>query len=167
MSQISSKCAATGSPTSMSTIRVPPYRVVTRTAPAGCSLDFSDDLGFLAARAPAQRVERSVGILRRDDRQELAFIRDVQRIEPQQFAGAAHRVAHGNRSSKSTMPRPQSRASSFSEVATPPRVGSRIQRIAGPGPAARASTSGRTERVSERRSASKSSSPRASRIVMP
>ena len=70
-------------------------------------------------------------------------------------------------SSERTTPSPQSRASSFKEVATPPRVGSRIQRM--PGPAARnmASTSGNTLRVSEYRSPSISSSPRASKMVMP
>ena len=50
-------------------------------------------------------------------------------------------------------PKSQSRASSFSEVATPPRVGSRIQRMPGRRDPARASTSGSTDRVSEQSSA--------------
>ena len=60
---------------------------------------------------------------------------------------------------------PQSRASSLSAVATPPRVGSRIQRMPGPAASTTASTIGSTERVSDERSASSSRSPRASRIV--
>ena len=56
---------------------------------------------------------------------------------------------------------------SFSDVATPPRVGSRIQRIPGAHVSSNASTNGHTHRVSDTRSASKSNSPRANRIVMP
>ena len=73
----------------------------------------------------------------------------------------------GTSSSRSTMPSPLSRASSLSAVATPPRVGSRIQRTPLAHAPISASTNGHTERVSERRSASRSSSPRASRIVIP
>ena len=73
----------------------------------------------------------------------------------------------GIRSSNTSTPAPESRASSFSDVATPPRVGSRIQRIPGPAAFTSASTSGSTGRVSEQSSASRSRSPRASRIVMP
>ena len=81
----------------MSTTRVPPYRVVTSTVPAGCSRTSPMIGGLLPAGRVAAALERRVGIFRRDHGEKLAFVGDVQGIEPEQFAGAPHRVAHGNR----------------------------------------------------------------------
>jgi hypothetical protein len=86
--------------------------------------------------------------------EELAFVGDVQRIEAQQFTGSAHPSRTGTASSWRITPRPQSRASSFKEVATPPRVGSRIQRIDGSAAQrAMASTKGKNRARVEQRSA--------------
>ena len=80
----------------MSTIRLPPYEVIPRTAPAGCSATSP----MMHASSPpgvrSQRIESGVGGFGRDDREELAFVGDVQRIESQQLAGAAHGIAHRN-----------------------------------------------------------------------
>ena len=103
------------------------------TVAAGCSRTSPMMAASSPPGASLQRVQRRVGELGRDHRQELAFVGDVQRIEPQQFACAANGVAHRNPIFEQHTPRPQSRASSFSEVATPPRVGSRIQRMPGRG----------------------------------
>src|SRR5579875_551538 len=72
----------------------------------------------------------------------------------------------GRASSSSTTASPASRASSLQTVATPPRVGSRSQRV--PGAAcSRASTSPPRGAVSDTRSASRARSPRASMTAMP
>ena len=42
---------------------------------------FADYLGILAARGQAQGVEGSVRVFRRHHREELAFIRNVQRVQ--------------------------------------------------------------------------------------
>ena len=58
--------------------------------------DFADDLRFSSARCQAQSIDGGIGVLGRNHGQELALVRNVQRIEAQQFTSAAHRVAHGN-----------------------------------------------------------------------
>jgi hypothetical protein len=59
------------------------------------------------------------------------------------------------------------RASSLSTEATPPRVASRRQWIAGPAASSSASTTGHSDRVSDSISASRSNSLRASMIAVP
>ncbi len=53
----SSRFVASGSPTSISTIRLPPYRVVASTEPAGCFANFADHLCFSSTRRRFQRIE--------------------------------------------------------------------------------------------------------------
>ena len=65
------------------------------------------------------------------------------------------------------IPTPDARASSFSTVATPPRVASRIVRSSSPAASSSASATGHSERVSDSISASRPSSPRASMIAVP
>ena len=103
--------------------------------PAGCSRTSPITWASLAARRQAQRIERGVGVLRRDHRQKLAFVGDVQRIEAEQLAGAAHRVAHRNLIFEEDHAQPAVARQFVQAMSpTPPRVGSRIQRM--PGPAA-------------------------------
>ena len=83
-----------GSPTSMSTTRVAAVAGDASTVPRRLAPHLADHSPPLAARRRAQRGQRRVRELRRDHRQELPFVGDVQRIETQQFAGAAHLVAH-------------------------------------------------------------------------
>jgi hypothetical protein len=56
----------------------------------------TDHLCFLAARSQAKRVQRCIGVFRSDHGEELAFIRDVQRVKPQQLACASDRITHRN-----------------------------------------------------------------------
>src|ERR1700733_8432763 len=58
--------------------------------------NFPDHLRFASAGRETQGVDRSIGVLRGDDRQELAFISNMQRIEPEQLARAADGIAHRN-----------------------------------------------------------------------
>ena len=85
-----------------------------------------------AAGNAAHRGECGVRMLGRDDREELPFVGDVQRIEAEQLARAADRIVHRERAPQRSRRRSRfPRTSSFSAVATPPRVGSRIQRSPG------------------------------------
>ena len=91
------------------------------------------------------------------------------RVQTQKLAGATHFITHGNRVFVQDDPGKAGIAGKFVERCRllPPRVGSRIQRTPEPAAATRASTIGKTERVSELRSAARSNSPRASRMVIP
>ena len=80
----------------MSTIRLPPYRVVTSTAQAGSARTSPMMTRILAAFCPMQGVQSGVGIFRRDHGEKLALIGNMQRVQPQQFARAANFIAHGN-----------------------------------------------------------------------
>ena len=50
-----------------------------------------------------------VGGFRRDNRDQLSFVRDIERIEPQKFTGAAHFFAHWNAFSSISMLTPRLR----------------------------------------------------------
>jgi hypothetical protein len=54
----------------------------------------------------AQRGQHGVGGIGRDDGDQLAFVGDVQRVQPQQFAGGVDLRLHGDRASSSSMPTP-------------------------------------------------------------
>jgi hypothetical protein len=56
--------------------------------------NLANDRGLATSGRGAQNCQRVVGLPRRDHHEELAFVGDVQRIEPQQLAGAAHFIAH-------------------------------------------------------------------------
>src|SRR5271154_3631185 len=62
----------------------------------GLGLHLADDECVFAAIAAIQSVECGVGVLGRDHGEKLTFVRDVQRIQPQQFTGAPDFVAHGD-----------------------------------------------------------------------
>ena len=88
----------------------------------------ADDRGVASERMRAHRREQPVGVLGAADRDELAFVGDVERVEAQELAGGSDLRPHRNVGSRAiTMPQPDCRASSFSVVASPPRVGSRRQ----------------------------------------
>lgn len=60
----------------------------------GLFTNFADDLRFTSAGRETQGVDGGVGIIGRDDGEELAFIGDVQGIEAEQLAGATDSIAH-------------------------------------------------------------------------
>ena len=66
--------------------------------------DFADDLRFVSAGCGSDALRAASAYSGSHHRQKLAFVGDVQRIQSQQFASAADRVAHGNLSSKRTCP---------------------------------------------------------------
>src|SRR5215470_10696207 len=57
----------------------------------------ADAARFLAERVGAQRRQHALGALGGDEGDELALVGDVERIEPEDLAGAAHRVVHRDR----------------------------------------------------------------------
>ena len=73
-------------------------------------------------------------MLRRDERDELALVGDVHRVDPEDLGAPATAGWTGTAASRTTIATPEARASSLSTEATPPRVASRRQRS--PGPAA-------------------------------
>ena len=81
-----------GSPTSMSTMRVPPNAVTQHDDARRLGADLADRA---PRRAPsgmgAQRGERGVGFVGGDDRDELALVGDVERVDAEQLARAGHR----------------------------------------------------------------------------
>ena len=77
-----------GSPTSMSTIRLPPRRGVEEHEASRLRLHRADDRGLGAERVRAQERERLVGGLRRDDGDQLALVRDVERVDAEDLAGS-------------------------------------------------------------------------------
>ena len=129
--------------------------------------DLPDDACFIGSLDKLDGVEGDISKLGGDDGDELALVGDVQGSRPRSSQAPRTSSRTGISSSLSSTERPQSRASSLREVASPPRVGSRIQRMPGAAWAAMASIIGSTERVSEDRSASRSRSARARRMVMP
>ena len=111
--------------------------------------------------------ERLGGRLRRDDGDQLALVGDVQRIDAEDLAGAVRPpAAPAAPSPSSTTACRDASASSFSAVASPPRVGSRIQRRASPSSSSAAASSC-TGAVSLSMSASSWRSPRAIITAMP
>ena len=102
-----------GSPTSISITRVPPYAVLPGRSPR-LFANLADDRGFV----PAWRVSRErraplsaySGATTARNWPSFAM---CKRIEAEQFACAAHRIAHRNPLFEEHDPRPQSRASSF------------------------------------------------------
>ena len=80
----------------MSTIRLPPYRVVTSTAQAGSARTSPMIQRILTTFRSIESIQSSIGIFRRNNGKKLTFIRDMQGVKPKQFARAADLVAHGN-----------------------------------------------------------------------
>ena len=76
----------------MSTIRLPP-KAVSRAAtrPGGLGADLADERGLGAERMRRSRSSALVGRLRRDDRDELALVGDVERVDAEDLAGADDR----------------------------------------------------------------------------
>ena len=139
-----------GSPTSWSITRLPPNAVSTSTMPGRLRAHLADLGGLLAAGHGAQRGERGVGRFGRHERDELALVRDVHRVDAEDLGRARYRgLARARPPRARSSPRRDARASSLSTDATPPRVASRMQRSAGPAASSSASTAGQSERVSD------------------
>ncbi len=78
------------------------------------------------------RVVYLVGVGLLDDGDEPALARDIQRIEPKYFARGADGVAHRHRRFVDYYFDVRDFANSLITVATPPRVASRMHRMAPP-----------------------------------
>ena len=157
-----------GSPTSWSITRLPPNAVSTSTMPGGSVLTSPISAASSPPGARAQRGERRVGRLGRDEGDELALVGDVHRVDAEQLRRARdRRVDRARRPRARRIATPEARASSLSTEATPPRVASRRQRSSGPAASSSASTAGHSERVSDSIVAPSSNSPRASMIAVP
>ena len=124
-----------GSPTSWSITRLPPNAVSTSTTPGGSVLTSpisaaSSQPG--TARSAASAASAALG---RDERDELALVGDVHRVDARAARAAPgdrrlHR--HGAPRARASRRPTRARARSSTE-ATPPRVASRRQRSDGPG----------------------------------
>ena len=86
-----------GSPTSMSTMRVPPRAVSSSTSPAGSARTSPSEDGLPAEGVRTKRGERLVGRFGGHDRDQLALVRHVERIDPEDLAGGRDRGPDGQR----------------------------------------------------------------------
>src|SRR5271166_6489313 len=89
--------------------------------------DLADDGCIAAGGLGPHRRQHPVRIGGRHDRDELSLVGEVERVEPEDLADATHRLLDR----QVAFADPDADANSFSTVATPPRVASRRQRIAG------------------------------------
>jgi hypothetical protein len=111
----------------------------------------ADHRGRAPERVRAQRREHRVDGLRCHADHRLALVRDDQRVDAEQLAGRAHRVAHRDRAARRrTMPTRLLSAISWSALASPPRVGSFIATMPAPSTASAARTSPLIGATSER-----------------
>ena len=108
----------------VSTSTIPGGSVLTSPISAACSQPGT-------ARSAASAASAALG---RDERDELALVGDVHRVDAEQLGRAGDRRRRPAPSaSRTSIATPDARASSLSTDATPPRVASRMQRSAGPG----------------------------------
>ena len=156
-----------GSPTSMSTMRVPP-KVVSRTTIA---LGLGRDLRRCAA-ASARRVgpHRRAGRRRPrrgHDGDDLALVGDVERIDAEQVAGAGHGRVAPAAGPRRARRRGRCRGPARCRRCRRRRASGRATSASTAPPASRSSTRSPSGAVSERMSASRARSPRASITAMP
>ena len=109
-------------------MREPPSAVSIRTMPSGSGATSPTRVGARAERSAVQAGERLVRRVGRDDRDELALVRDVERVDAEDLAGRGDGGAHrdGDLVEHDRQRQPP-RPASLSAVARPPRVGSRIE----------------------------------------
>ena len=157
-----------GSPTSWSITRRPPKLVSTSTIPGGSVRTSPISAACSQPGTAAQRRERRVGRLGGDERDQLALVGDVHRVDPEDLGRPRHRRRHRHRAPRARASPPPTRGPARSAPMRR-RRGWRRAGSAGCGPAASssASTAGHSERVSDSISASSSNSPRASMIAVP
>ena len=140
-----------GSPTSWSITRLPPKLVSTSTIPGGSVRTSPISAAASHPGTRAQRRQRPVGGLRGHERDQLALVGDVHRVDPEDLGRAGDlRHAPGPALSRTIIATDDARASSFSTEATPPRVASRKHRSSGPTASSSASTTGHSERCPTR-----------------
>src|SRR6266699_6566030 len=156
-----------GSPTSRSTILVPPNAVLSWTMLGGPAVTWP----ITAACGPAGWARSAASAAPADAASTTATIRPSHATYsgsmPSSSAAPRTSALTGIASSLTSTPTSAALAISLSMVATPPRVASRSARTPGPAAASRAATRPLSGAVSEVMSASMSSSPLASRIVIP
>ena len=126
------KSSAADRPGSRSTMRLEP-KAVRRVTEARMRFRANrpDDRGLFAARIPlAWRSQHAAGILRGDDRHQLSFISDIERVQAQQFARSPDFLAHRGILRSSILILTPGFAPRFRlrVLERPPRVGSRRQR---------------------------------------
>ncbi len=167
-SDVHQQMRGSGSPTSMSTIRVPPNVVRSTTMPSGSAAISPIDGRRSPERVRAHRRQRRRRPRRAPRRRRPCprWRRTAGRCRAgrrrRRTAGATGKVS----ARRARRRRWRRCASSLHTVPTPPRVGSRSQRVSGAA-ASSASTRPLTGAVSERMSASRARSPRASITAMP
>ena len=74
----------------MSTIRLPPNDVRSATIPGGCGTISPTTVASLPQRVGPQRGDGRVGLIGRHDRDELAFVGDVERVDTEHVACTEH-----------------------------------------------------------------------------
>src|SRR5215471_10862337 len=155
-----------GSPTSRSTIRVPPNVVLIVTSPAGSAVT----LPMIAACAPSGWARRAAIASSAWPPSTTATSRPSHATYrgsmPSSSAAPRTWARTGMASSATSTPTSAALAISFKMVATPPLVASRSARTPGTARSSPATSPAR-DAVSDSTSASMSSSPRASMIVTP
>ena len=155
-----------GSPTSRSTILVPPNPVLSWTMPGGSAVTWP----MMAAWSPSGCARRAASARSASPASTTATRRPSQATYigsmPRSSLAPRTSARTGMSSSRTSTPTSADLAISLRIVATPPRVASRSARTP-PVAASRSATSPFSAAVSDWTSASMSSSPRASMIVMP
>src|SRR5215467_2083642 len=155
-----------GSPTSRSTIRVPPNVVLIVTSPTGSAVTSPT----IAACAPNGWARRAASAFSAWAPSTTATSRPSQATYsgsmPSSSAAPRTWARTGMASSATSTPTPAALAISLRMVATPPLVASRSARTPGTAPSSPATSPAR-DAVSDSTSASMSSSPRASMMVTP
>ena len=148
--------------------RLPPNAVCHQHHPGRLGLHFADLHRALAAGHRAQRCQRGVRRLRRDEGDELALVGDVHRVDAEDLRGARDRrlhrdvaLAHDHRHAGGARQLVEHRGDAAAR-----RVAHAAQAAARPRPAARRPPA-TASRCPTRTSASRSNSPRASMIAVP
>ena len=167
-SSSSQQILGSGSPASRSITRLPPKAVSTSTIPGGSVLTSPISAAPSQPGARAQRRERGVGGLGRDEGDEAALVGDVHRVDPEDLRRARRRRADRHVALASDDRHPRG-AGELVEHGRDPAAG----RVAHAAQALRrrrsssASAAGQSGWVSDSISASSSNSSRASMIAVP
>ena len=151
----------------MSTTLIPPMRLRKYTLP-GCSPTTSPMIAASLPSGCARIVARtSLRARARDDGEEFSLVRDVERIESENFACAADRLGERNLRFVQANADRAVAAISFSVLASPPRVGSRKTCTPHPPHQQRAATMSCSGAESDSSAVSNSSPSRTDMIAMP
>ncbi len=81
------------SPESMATTRSPPTSERNVTMPGWLGHDLADDRGVSSQRMGSHDLHEPVGLAGRNDGDQLSFVGDIERVEPQHLARGPHLAA--------------------------------------------------------------------------